>query len=144
VRESVGKIRPPKWGVVRRKSSAFNPKSDRLRGSHTRQQLDGKTFASKLEAAVYLLLKAEEAAGRIQDLRTQPSVTLVAGIRMIPDFCYLRDGKLEYAEAKGHVTDVWALKLRLWRVFGPAPLRIFKGTYRRPVEVECVVPKPVQ
>lgn len=119
-------------------------KKDRL-GSVARKTLfDGRSFASKLEAAVYQILKAEESAGLIENVRTQSNIRMTeAKILMIPDFAYERDGVTEWAEAKGHVTDVWALKRRLWQHYGPGPLRIFKGSYKRPVEVERIVPKAV-
>lgn len=138
----MGRYRPSKWGTLSRKSFASGTQPDRLGSRAERTLLQGKSFVSKLEAAVWLVLKAEEATGMIQNLRTQPNVMLVGGIRMIPDFAYEKDGVQWWAEAKGHPTDVWALKLRLWKAgFGPGPLRIFKGTYRRPLEVETVWPK---
>lgn len=132
--------------MTRRKLLASTQKPDRLGSIAKKTILDGRKFASKLEAAVYLILKAEEQAGLIANVKCQPNIRMTdAGILMIPDFSYERNGKLEFCEAKGFPTDVWKLKLRLWKNgYGPGPLRIFKGSHRRPVQTEIVVPKALK
>lgn len=109
-----------------------------------RAQFAGRSFASGLEASLYGLLLLEEKAGEIQDVRCQPHVFLTeARIEMIPDYLVFDIGLGEdvYCEAKGFETPVWALKLKLWRYYGPGRLRIYKGTAARPKLVEEVVPK---
>lgn len=104
----------------------------------------GYSFASKLEAEVfdYLCLIAE--AGEIRDLRNQPHVFLTdARIEMVPDFMCV-DVKLEqevYYEAKGFETPEWRLKRKLWTVYGPGRLRVFKKGTTSIRQVEEIIPK---
>lgn len=134
------------WGTTRRKSrgSPGTGAGERIQ-NRVRTSVDGKSFASKFEAAVYRLLTAEAAMGTITGLRTQHNVDLVAGIRMIPDFSFYEGGVLTFAEAKGFETDVYRLKLRLWKAgFGPGPMRIYKGSYKNPRLVDVVAPKSLE
>lgn len=107
----------------------------------------GYSFGSKLEMAVWDLLKLRERAREITDLKTQVSVYLTdARIQYIADFQYVEKstGNIIYAEAKGLETDVWRIKLRLYRHYGPAPLEIYKGTYKKIVMTELVIPKHLE
>lgn len=47
-----------------------------------------------------------------------------------------------FHEAKGNESEVYLLKKRLWPYYGPAPLTVWKGDYRNPIEVETVIPSP--
>lgn len=103
---------------------------------NTRVKLDGHSFASKLEAAVYLQLKISLLAGKIKILAHQPRVHLTeARILYIPDFkCVnLETNEVFFVEAKGFETPDWKIKKRLWEKYGPASLHIWRGTYSRPV-----------
>jgi hypothetical protein len=106
-------------------------------------ELDGYSFASKLEAALYGMLKMRQAAGEIRTIEVQAQVYLTdAKILYKPDFfCERIDGSIFYAEAKGYQDQKWPIKKRLWASYGPAPLEIWKGTHVRPVLVETIVPK---
>lgn len=100
-----------------------------------RVSIDGKTFASKLEAAVYLELKNLSRTGILQILEVQPRVYLTeAKILYIPDFkCLdLRSNEVFFVEAKGQETTDWKIKKCLWEHYGPATLHIWKGTFKRP------------
>lgn len=107
---------------------------------------DGRSFPSRLEANTYLMLKAMAQAGEIRIEQVQDKVFLTdAEIEYRPDFrCFdLATSTTFYAEAKGIETSDWRIKLRLWRVYGPAPLRIYKaGTGNQPKLHEIVIPKP--
>ncbi len=108
---------------------------------NTRVKLDGYSFASKLEAAVYLQLKISLLAGEIKILAHQPRVHLTeARILYIPDFkCVnVKTNEIFFVEAKGFETPDWKIKKKLWEVYGPASLHIWRGTYRRPVLVEIL------
>lgn len=139
----MAKRRPNKWGMLNRTSPVSDIRRDRLGSRAEKCRVLGRSFASKLEAAVWGILSLEQMAGEISNLRQYENVFLTAArIRMIPDFAYERDGVTCYAEAKGHETDVYRLKYRLWKAgYGPGILRIFKGSYRRPFEAEIIVPK---
>lgn len=103
------------------------------------------SFPSKLESSVYGILAQRESQGEIQNIKRQQSVILQDGPREVKidwklDFSYERtsDGKLCYVEAKGFETDVFRLKLKLWRKNPPAPLEIYKGRWDRPVLTETI------
>lgn len=104
---------------------------------------DGYSFDSKLEAALYDHLKALEAVGKIRDIRVKPNVYLTrARVLMIPDFMAydIEVGLDSYYEAKGMETDVWRIKKRLWRFYGPGILHIYRGHYKRLTGPETIVP----
>lgn len=106
-------------------------------------EIDGRNFSSKLEGAVYQLLKARELAGEIKDIEIQNHVYLTdARIHYIPDFkfTFVATDTPGWAEAKGFENERWPMKKRLWKAYGPGPLEIWKGSWQRPRLVETVVP----
>lgn len=105
----------------------------------------GFSFDSKFEASVYGLLKLMEAAGEIRDIVVKPNVHLTdSRILMIPDFkaFHLDTETEQYHEAKGFETPMWRIKLKLWKDYGPAPLHIYRGNFRKPVWDDVVYPAP--
>lgn len=109
------------------------PSKSKLR--NRRVQIDNITFASKLEAAVYLELKRFSTNGILEILEHQPRVRLTeAKILYIADFkCRdLRSLEVFFVEAKGFETTDWKIKKRLWSYYGPATLHIWKGSFKRP------------
>lgn len=99
---------------------------------------------SKLEAAVYEILRWRELGGEITELKREQRIFLTdAQISWKPDFCYIEKatGQLEYAEAKGMEDARFRVIKKLYRVYGPAPLHIWMGDYRRPQIVETIIPK---
>lgn len=107
----------------------------------TKKTADG--FPSKLEASVYALLLLREKNGEISNIRRQHVVLLTkADIKSIVDFSYEdKQGSTVWVEAKGFATDVWNIKKRLWRYYGPGPLEIWKGNYMNPSLNEVIVPE---
>lgn len=105
---------------------------------------EGRSFASKLEAAVYDHLRLLEVCGDISDITQQPTIYLTeARIGMRPDFSAY-DKRLEqwiYVEAKGFAGDVWLLKKKLYGVYGDRPLHIYTGTHKAPRLSEVITPK---
>ena len=104
----------------------------------------GYSFASKLEASLFDLLRASEAAGNIKELKVQPSVYLTdARVLMKPDFSYfnLRTNAYEWAESKGFQTDVYRIKRRLWKFYGPGPLHVYTGSAKRIRFLETIYPQ---
>lgn len=96
-------------------------------------------FASKLEHAVYDILKCREDAGEIKGLKCQVQIELTdAKIIYKPDFAFIENGKAAYAEAKGFETAVWKIKKRLWGSYGPGNLYIYSGNYRNPFLVDTI------
>lgn len=106
--------------------------------------LDGYSFASKLEFAVYQILKLREKAGEIKILQVQDHVYLtLARIGYIPDFkCLdLKTSEEFHVEAKGFPNDRWAIKKKLWKFYGPNKLEIWTGSYTNPKLDEVIIPK---
>jgi len=96
-------------------------------------ELDGRSFASKLEASVYCLIKPAV-------VQCQDHVYLTdARILYIPDFkCTTFDGTFYWVEAKGLETTDYRIKRRLWQHYGPGDLHIYKGSAARPFLHEII------
>jgi hypothetical protein len=107
--------------------------------SSVRTTYDNKNFASKLEASVYALLKMQG----YQNIVCQKSVYLSeAKIQYIVDFfCQDIIGADVYVEAKGFETAIWKLKRKLWKVYGPGLLLVYKGSAARPFLHEEIIPR---
>jgi len=107
--------------------------------------VNGISFPSKLEAEIYRVLMRRQEAGEIKDLRCQHPVVLQEGppkvrISWKVDFSFTEKntGEIAFAEAKGIETSDYKLKLKLWRKNPPAPLEIWKGTYKYPMLKERI------
>lgn len=109
---------------------------------NTRIQHAGRSFHSKLEAAVYDLLQLRQKAGEIQEIHCQDHIYLSdARIGCIPDFkCQRPDGSTFWVEAKGFPNDRWPIIKKLWKHYGPGTLEIWRGTYAKPKIDEIIVP----
>lgn len=106
-----------------------------------RTVVDGITFPSKFEAAVYSILKILENSGAIKILELQPIIRLTkAKIMFKPDFKVqnLKTKEIYYVEPKGMETATFKIKKKLWAHYGPAKLEIWKGTHVRPYLDETV------
>ena len=111
---------------------------------YKRTELDGYSFQSKLEAALYQHLKILEKAGEVEIQQTQDHVHLSdARIVYIADFRVLEKntGEQVWYEAKGFENERWPIIKKLWKVYGPGKLRIFKGTYTKLKEAEVIIPE---
>lgn len=114
---------------MRRGASLFRPYS-KYRNQKT--EVDGIVFASKAEAALYVLLKKKS-----DKIFCQPKVYLTkAKILYKPDF-FVND---EYYEMKGVETASWKIKKRLWVHYGPGRLLIYKMRKGEPELVELINP----
>lgn len=94
-------------------------------------ECDGYLFDSPAEALRYGELKLLEKSGLVKILTLQPKVHMTdARILYKPDFLVLdkTTGQEVYEEVKGFESAIWRLKRRLWIVYGPGPLRVFKGS----------------
>jgi hypothetical protein len=101
-------------------------------------------FSSRLEYSVYQLLLTRERAGEISDIRKQHCVDLTAAcISWKVDFSFIEKstGLRVWCEAKGLEKSDYRIKLKLWRVYGPGTLEIWKGSAARPFVAEIVVPR---
>jgi hypothetical protein len=105
--------------------------------------LDGYSFGSKLEAAVYKILKERLQAGQLRSIQVQDHIYLTrARIGYITDFkCTMESGDVYWVEAKGFSNDRWPIKKKLWKYYGEGPLHIYKGTYLKPYLDEVITPE---
>lgn len=82
---------------------------------------NGRVFDSKHEMNTAIKLQALEKSGNITDLQYQVPFVLVPkegklrAITYRADFTFREDGCLHVLDAKGHVTQLYALKRRLMR-----------------------------
>lgn len=83
-------------------------------------------------------------AGEIGDIQLQTTVHLtLAKISYRPDFKYfdLQEKQSVWVEAKGYPTDLWKMKKRLWKHYGPGPLHIYVRGGRGTVKIsEVIIP----
>jgi len=125
-----------------KKKQYFNPQPKKY--GETATERNGRSFASKLEAALYDMLRIRVAAGELKELKCQVHVYLTeARIHMIPDFSalHVEQNTVWYFEAKGCETDVYLLKRKLWTCYGPGPLEIWKGSYKRLLYDRTIIPR---
>lgn len=109
-----------------------------------RTETAGRSFSSKLEAAVYQMLRYRELAGELVIIQAQDHVYLSdAEIEYIPDFkCRdLKTGRDFWVEAKGFEAPKWPIVKKLWKAYGEGDLEIWKGNHSRPFLHETLKPK---
>ena len=102
-------------------------------------------FPSKLESAVYDILTLRERAGEIKEIRRQHVVELQGGARdtritWAIDFSFIdcKTDEICFAEAKGFATEIYKLKLKMFRFKPHGRLEIYGGDYRRPKLIEVI------
>ncbi len=108
-----------------------------------RTESHGRSFASRGESDCYQMLQLMEKAGEIEVLQCQDHVYLTdAKITYIVDFRILDKtlSRMVWVEYKGFETPEWRLKRRLWKFYGPGPLRIYKGYGLRVTMTEEIIP----
>lgn len=129
------------WKFQKRKNKLGNKRTD----------FNGIKFASKLELALYQYLLQLKQLDEIHDIKCQVNVKLIDEVRhgkkvqigYRPDFSAIcnKTNQTFYYEAKGSLTDVYKLKEKLWRCFGPGKLFIYKGTYKNLKLTEIILPE---
>jgi len=92
---------------------------------------------------VYDILKLREKAKEIKIIGLQDKVYLTrAEILYKPDFkiqC-TKTHRFSWVEAKGPEIGRWNVIKKLWEVYGPGELEVWKGTYRNPVLNRTITP----
>lgn len=107
----------------------------------------GRTWASKLELAVYEMLLMMERGGKLKDIKCQVTVRFHTyhhgSILMIPDFSAIElpSNELIFIEAKGIRTSSYIRKEKAWGVCGPGRLFVYGGAWQRPKLMKIVEPK---
>lgn len=122
---------------------SFGRKGVDYREIKRRVRSQGSGYDSRLEGGLAFFLRALVDEGELKDLREKPNVHLTeARILMIPDFVAFDVllGADVFFEAKGFETAVWRIKRKLWTVYGPGRLRVYKGSGFRVNLVEELVP----
>ena len=107
-------------------------------------ELAGRSFPSKLERDRAVQLVILQRAGELSELRFQPQVHLTrANIGYKPDFVYEENGRTIYEETKGVETEGYRMRIKLWKHYGPALLRVVKRAPRsnRIVLVKEIMPE---
>lgn len=99
------------------------PSAEHVRNTR-RKEVDGIAFRSTLEATVYQLLALWEKAGAISELKLQPRFIVqdkfkrdgqtIRSMRYTADFQFQRDGKTIICEAKGHKTQPYLMRRKMF------------------------------
>ena len=121
----------------------YGPKKNKYNAQGS-SKVEGHYCPSKLEASVGQVLYLREKAKEITDIKHQVQTFLTeARIGWRVDWSYwcLTENKTIYVEAKGIETSDYRIKLKLWRVYGPGPLEIWKGRWQQPRLVEAIFPR---
>lgn len=119
-------------------------KGKKKKYGNEKTQVDGRSFGSKLEASVYLVLKLREKAGELLILQAQDHVYLSdAEILYVPDFRCRDLTTLDdfWVEAKGFEAARWPTIKKLWKYYGPGRLEIWKGSHGAPFLAETITPR---
>src|SRR4051812_25234862 len=102
-------------------------------------EADGYKFASKAEYALYCELKLNTKVA----VQYQDKIYLTkARILYRPDFKLTSkaSGDVVWVEMKGAETSTWRIKRRLWEVYGPGRLLVYKMRGSKPYLFEEINP----
>jgi hypothetical protein len=108
-----------------------------------RAEWDGRSFHSQGERDCYQYLRLLEQAREISRLECQVSIRLgPRNRRWVLDFKYFDEklGDYVYADFKGFETDRWHHLIDLWILYGPTPLRVYKGRGLNMTIAEEIIP----
>lgn len=99
-----------------------------------RTEVDGRSFASKLEARRYSQLKLLWIAGKIRWFTCQVPFQLAPGVKYVCDFLiYWADGRVTIEDVKGVETAAFKLKRKLFEpIYGPLDVKTAKDIGRKP------------
>jgi hypothetical protein len=108
----------------------------------TKVFVGGESFPSKLEYALWNVLKTRELAGEIKDIKRQVNVRLKEKCEACGDgpvdfsvdfsFTDVNSGATQYAEAKGVRVSSYIKREKLWVKNPPGRLEVWGGSYKRP------------
>lgn len=103
-------------------------KGEARQTGHKRTELAGQWFDSKAESEMYLILCDWLKKGEIIAIDRQQTIKLTrANIGYRTDFVITRpDGSKEAVEYKGWPSEVFLLKKKLYKFYGPFRLSIYK------------------
>lgn len=132
--------------TMRMTAKQYRKRSRRSKYGNKKVQLDGHVFDSKAEARYYSELKLREKAGEILFFRLQPRYRLLdpfekggkkhRAIDYVADFeIHHKDGSIEVVDVKGHQTQVFKMKEKMFNKKFPHKLTLVKWVRGRFVEV---------
>ncbi len=129
-------IDPATLGEPTSKKNKFNAKRT------TRPGRAGRSFASGLEALVFDHFYKLKLLGEVEEIVQQPRVFLTrAEISYHPDLAIKpKGGALFWVEAKGVEGERWRIVRKLWTVYGPGKLEVWKAGKRGPVLYQSIIP----
>ena len=89
-----------------------------------------------------MYLKLLERAGEIDSIECQITTHLTAGITHKTDFKYFDNklGEIVWGEYKGFEDQRWRDIRKLWKVYGPGRLKVFRGRGTRIFCQEEIIP----
>lgn len=88
-------------------------------------KVDNIRFDSKLEAKVYLRLKAMQDKGEVVFFLRQVPFHLPGGTKLVVDFqVFLSNGTVEFWDAKGMVLDTFKIKKREVEAIYPVEIKV--------------------
>lgn len=115
------------------------------KGARQKAHMKTDGFSSKLEAAVHAYLKRREFLGEIEDIKCQQTIVLQDGARDVRiswrvdfSFHHKARGVTELVEAKGFPTEIYKMKLKLFRKNPLYALEIYGGKYDRLALIERI------
>lgn len=113
--------------------------------NNTKEKAYGYSFDSKFERAVFEYLMTLQKSGVIKNLMHHPGTVYLTDSKIgyRPDFSWfnIELNREEWGEAKGMETEVYRIKKKLWKNYGPGVLIIYKGNAKRFYEDEIVMPE---
>jgi hypothetical protein len=118
-------------------------KSKAAKYKQARATLRGESFPSKLEAAVFEILRLRVAAGQLDMLTRYDKVSFLDGfVSWSIDFWAIetKTSSPVWIEAKGYKCQKWRLFEKVWKDRGPGKLVLYMGDYRNPTEMPPIIP----
>lgn len=104
------------------------------------------SFPSKLEAAVFELLRLRVMAGELDMLTRYDKVHFPQALTSwtIDFWAYdTKTGKPVWIESKGFGCARWNHFLKCYRKYGPGPLLIYSGSHKSPYLVNTIYPETI-
>jgi len=140
-----GRRKPLKYRVRVRKDVDENELGKLAPGGATLYpELAGRSFGSGLERRRAQELVLLQRAGKITELAFQKTVSLsAAAVKWRLDFYYMESGRPVYEDTKSRISrsEAFGIKVRLWRYYGPALLRLSEDRRGRVETVQEIMPR---
>lgn len=131
---------------MRMTAKQYMQRGSRSKYGNRKVEIDGHNFDSRAEARYYAELNLREKAGEILFFRLQPRYLLQEAfeknkkkhrkIEYVADFeIHHKDGSIEVVDVKGHKTEVFKIKQKLFNKKFPHKLTLVQWKAGRFVEI---------